>query len=817
MQDIYIEKHKSKLKHDYFPEYLKQRALKKIQEYSGKLWSDYNAHDPGVTILENLCFALAEIHQLTDTDIKNLISDKLGNINPAKHGLYMPHEIYSCSPVTISDIRLYMIDAIPELCNIIIKKSSSGISGMLEFYPLLREDFELTEENYIYISTKIYRIFNKIRPLCTDISKIKYIEVEPIDINGEIELSDQANVEQQIAEIYYSLNEIISPTLKFRDYSSVDTSVGYENIFDGPLLKTGYANAYGLHPKISKIVVSEITKKLLNHENIISVKNINLIQDGLTFNKELNMPEHKSAAIKFPRIEEEVYLKFYHRGQKLDYDFTIAQNCFNRMIFNRARNREKEQDISSIYKLPKGEKSEFKDYYSIQHNFPKMYNLLNLRKKGCEGDSQTAKTKQLKAFIALFEQNIFNLLLQADNIKSLFSTDENNIRTYFFELFENFPGSEYIIDNDSPLVKQLFELLAEKTDDFYTRKNEIIDFLISLYGENYYKYSINNYDYYLSKEISELKNLKNKIRYLKKIPQLNYYKFKGVNFTQRPSLSNISGLEAKLSVILGIKRTNYFLTDIFLKNNTKLSSDNIFDEISITDSEYFESTPVEPMMDIPLIDYDAEGEENFKSLKSQIYPLSTNELYGYLLRYGVDINNYKITLKRSGLYAVFFKLNKKNLCHLIANFNTFEEAFIVINRFRRYLIKVNEESEGLYIIEHNLLLNNIDEFRNKFKHKVYDDTIKLPDDFYSNRITVVLPSWTGRFNNKDFRQIIINTIKSSCPAHILPQFIWLDLKDMQTFDFLYKNWRNHKYLDNSENVAVFANRILWFLIKRLKT
>ncbi|MCI5224583.1 MAG: hypothetical protein D3924_18435, partial [Candidatus Electrothrix sp. AR4] len=36
---------------------LRRQGLEYAQQFSGELWTDYNLHDPGVTILEQLCFA----------------------------------------------------------------------------------------------------------------------------------------------------------------------------------------------------------------------------------------------------------------------------------------------------------------------------------------------------------------------------------------------------------------------------------------------------------------------------------------------------------------------------------------------------------------------------------------------------------------------------------------------------------------------------------------------------------------------------------------------------------------------------------------
>lgn len=36
---------------------LQEKALAKIQELAGELWTDYNEHDPGVTVLDILNYA----------------------------------------------------------------------------------------------------------------------------------------------------------------------------------------------------------------------------------------------------------------------------------------------------------------------------------------------------------------------------------------------------------------------------------------------------------------------------------------------------------------------------------------------------------------------------------------------------------------------------------------------------------------------------------------------------------------------------------------------------------------------------------------
>jgi hypothetical protein len=45
---------------------LREEGVKVIQELSGEIWTDFNLHDPGITTLEVLCYALTELGYRTE-------------------------------------------------------------------------------------------------------------------------------------------------------------------------------------------------------------------------------------------------------------------------------------------------------------------------------------------------------------------------------------------------------------------------------------------------------------------------------------------------------------------------------------------------------------------------------------------------------------------------------------------------------------------------------------------------------------------------------------------------------------------------------
>ena len=92
-------------------------------------------------------------------------------------------------------------------------------------------------------------------------------------------------------------------------------------------------------------------------------------------------------------------------------------------------------------------------------------------------------------------------------------------------------------------------------------------------------------------------------------------------------------------------------------------------------------------------------------------------------------------------------------------------------------------------------------------------------EFYAFRSSVILPSWTPRFKVGEFRNLTEETVRLNCPAHVQPEFCWLDLEKMQAFEELYRSWLE-KLGDAGSSRAVlncYANQLIVFLHKHKDT
>ena len=53
---------------------LRGEGIGYVEQMGSKQWTDYNTHDPGITILEALCFAITDLAYRTGKDIKDILT-----------------------------------------------------------------------------------------------------------------------------------------------------------------------------------------------------------------------------------------------------------------------------------------------------------------------------------------------------------------------------------------------------------------------------------------------------------------------------------------------------------------------------------------------------------------------------------------------------------------------------------------------------------------------------------------------------------------------------------------------------------------------
>ena len=54
--------------------FLREEGFRQLERLAGQLWTDFNAHDPGVTILEQVCYALTDLAYRMNYGLPDLLT-----------------------------------------------------------------------------------------------------------------------------------------------------------------------------------------------------------------------------------------------------------------------------------------------------------------------------------------------------------------------------------------------------------------------------------------------------------------------------------------------------------------------------------------------------------------------------------------------------------------------------------------------------------------------------------------------------------------------------------------------------------------------
>ena len=93
---------------------LRREGIRYIEQMASQLWTDYNTHDPGITILDALCYAMTDLAYRIGWDIQDLLltdSPPLDLNDPyPNQPFFTAREILTVNPWTPEDFRRLLID-----------------------------------------------------------------------------------------------------------------------------------------------------------------------------------------------------------------------------------------------------------------------------------------------------------------------------------------------------------------------------------------------------------------------------------------------------------------------------------------------------------------------------------------------------------------------------------------------------------------------------------------------------------------------------------------------------------------------------------
>ncbi len=182
---------------------LRREAIDHAQHASGELWTDYNLHDPGVTLLEQTCFALSQTAYQADFPVRDLLTDQNGAFAAGvEHPQYNPRKVLRSAPVTLQDLNAYLSD-LPGVARAWVDPAREP--GLYDAVVVPAED----QIGAKRLETIVREGFARIRPLCTGLGRVVIAKQQRVILKGEVEISDTVLPERVAAELYHAVSVIL--------------------------------------------------------------------------------------------------------------------------------------------------------------------------------------------------------------------------------------------------------------------------------------------------------------------------------------------------------------------------------------------------------------------------------------------------------------------------------------------------------------------------------------------------------------------------------------------------------------------------------
>ncbi len=161
---------------------LREEGTAYIAQLSNKLWTDFNTHDPGITMLEVLCFAINDLAFRTQFPIGDLLTSTQPFHD--RQQFFTAAQILPGCPVTALDYRKLMIDC-EGVKNAWLFKAGAEEQSFYRSYYLLKDEEELASLNESI--AQIGETFNSSNPFPLVGSFEDFIEIlveNNIDVRG---------------------------------------------------------------------------------------------------------------------------------------------------------------------------------------------------------------------------------------------------------------------------------------------------------------------------------------------------------------------------------------------------------------------------------------------------------------------------------------------------------------------------------------------------------------------------------------------------------------------------------------------------------
>ena len=568
---------------------LRSEGIQHIARMAGHLWTDYNAHDPGITILEQLCYAITDLSYRTSHSISDLIVEDDPDPYPS---LYSPATILSSEPVTLLDLRKLVLDvdgvrnAWIELLGeqqpalyfhegrkeLTLRADDQNIEPvrLMGLYRVVIEKSELSSQHGTTVERAVARKLHAHRGLCEDFEEIKVLAPVDVRVHANIEIGPIEDADEILVAIYQAISDYLSPSVEF---ATLDEMLArgkrVDEVFDGPLLEHGFLDDDALAKlrRRTNLYASDLVNVLMDLPGVRAVRDLSIARDD-------DAPEAwtlKLGPDRVPRLvlmtraqgdaSRALTINLLRDRLAVSVDEKAVTSAYTAWLVGRAIKQPLAREQRDIVMRP-GVDRDVARYYSIQQQFPAAYGIGAMGLAETASPERKARAQQLKAYLMFFDQLLANYFAQLAASKHLFSYSDANPQTYRSQLIDDPTLKLDEVWRGSPMTAAELQAMTERATtpgNAARRKDRFVNHLMARFAEDFTDYSLVLFGAMNSgQEASDAAQVrerlcKDKLAFLRGYPEASSARGRSFNYLERWGDTNMSGLERRIRLKLGLK------------------------------------------------------------------------------------------------------------------------------------------------------------------------------------------------------------------------------------------------------------------------
>ncbi len=514
---------------------LRKEGIAYIQELSGHMWTNFNPHDPGLILLETLCYALTELGYKSDFSITDLLQSIPNEKFVAQNNaLYPKEDIFTTHPITVTDYRMLLIDHLAPIINNVwveaIKNPKDEFIG--KYIVWLLPDDQITFDQTTIVQ-KTFDCMAAHRNLGEEVHEVQFLHRKKAHIHAELQITNEAYPNKILAAFFHRLEEVfLNPT--FRRYTEEELTakgLSTDEIYDGPKINYGFFDKQQLKELPKSISIEELIQLFFQiDEGVLKVTNFKVFIEDQVYTETIPLDHFLP---QFIATDPTHQFYCYQQGMQLTIDLEQVNSLIAILKQGQQRNYTialQKQSHNSV----KGTQRDIASFLPVDYDLPAIFGVghQSLPKYSSLKDQQ--QRYQLTSYLQLMNTFLSNASKKLANVASFFSIQEKSFHA---------------------ISKKSYDELSEAE---LLQRNTILDHLLARFNIKFPMYTEVPYS---KKEW--IRCIRTKEKCLQNIPQLTANRSMGSNL-KRPQwgTSNIATASKWLHLYMGYQ-------DYTLKSVTK--------------------------------------------------------------------------------------------------------------------------------------------------------------------------------------------------------------------------------------------------------